>query len=236
MAQQIRKLAATSREETGKGAARRLRRSGRIPAVVYGRGEETQSLSVDAHELERLFSDISIENTVIDLKVGRKKALKTLVREVQAHPFKPIILHVDFYQIHTGESITLDIPIRLVGTSTGVKEGGILDHHLHELHVECLPAAIPEAIEVDITELDLGDSVHVRDLALPEGVETDVDGDRTICSVVTPTVLQVAEELVEPELEEGLEEGVEPELVGEGEEAAETPATEQGGETAEEED
>ncbi|MFW6201924.1 MAG: 50S ribosomal protein L25/general stress protein Ctc [Gemmatimonadota bacterium] len=232
MANDVTTLNATLREGRGKGSARKLRREGRIPAVVYGHGEDTRAISVDEAELDRLFAHISIENTLIELKVDGGAPVRTLVREVQTHPWKQEVLHVDFYQIRAGEKITLDIPIRLIGTAAGAKEGGILQQRMHELEVECLPAAIPESIEVDISELELGDSLHVGDLPLPEGVETDVDPERTVCSVVTPTVLKVEEEeeVEVPEELEGVGGEVEAELVEESPEEEETPpATEEGG-------
>lgn len=205
-------LSARPRSETGKGANRQLRMNGRIPAVVYGHGDETRKLSVDAHELERLFSRIHVENTLITLEVdGAEGPVKALVKEIQTNPVRNQVLHVDFYLIHAGEKLNVQIPIRLVGAAPGVKAGGILQHALDELEVRCLPDAIPERIEVDISGLEIGDSIHVRDLAVPEGVEVEVDEDRTVCSVVPPTV--AAEEAEEPAAEEGESE---PEVIGRG--------------------
>lgn len=232
MADNATKLKATLREERGKGAARRLRRSGRIPAVIYGHGEDTRPLAVDAGELDRLFARISVENTLLDVEIEGEGEVKALVREVQTHPFKPEVLHVDFYQVHAGEQITLDVPIRIVGSSEGVREGGILEQPMHDIEVSCVPGAIPEAIEVDVTELQVGDSIHVRDLTLPEGVETAVDPDRTLCAVVPPSVLALEEEeeAAVPEAEIGVAGEIEPELIGEvPEEGEQPPATEQGG-------
>lgn len=227
-------LKATLREETGKGAMRKLRASGRIPAVVYGHNEETRALSVDAHELEVLFSRISVENTIIRLDIqGEKKKgeVDALVREVQAHPWKARVLHVDFYQVHAGEKVDVDVPIRLTGTAAGVKAGGVMDHVVHDLPIRCLPSEIMESIEVDVSELEIGDSVHVRDLRLPGTIEIEMDADRTICSVVTPAILEVEE----PEDEEALE-GLEPELIGEGEEEGEAAEGEAEGDEGEKEE
>lgn len=211
-------ITATAREERGKGAARRLRRDGRVPAVVYGRGEETRALSVDAHELEVLFSRISVENTVIDLAIaggkGRKpKPVRALVREVQVHPYRRDIMHVDFYQLHAGEKVDVEVPIRLMGTAAGVKMGGVMQHSLHDLSIRCLPESIPESIEVDISALEIGDSIHVSELRIPEGIDVETDLERTVCAVIPPTVAPVEEP--EPEEIEGVagEELEEPELV-----------------------
>ncbi len=209
-------ITATPREGSGKGAARRLRRDGRVPAVVYGHGEDTRSVSLDAHELDLLFQRISVDNTIIELEMeGGKKGqptVRALVREVQIDPLRRHILHVDFYQLHAGEKVDVEVPIHLTGTAAGVKMGGVLQHSLHELAILCLPDAIPEHIEVDISALEVGDSIHVRELAIPEGVEVQIDLDRTVCAVIPPTVAPVEEEPEEEEIE-GVGGEVEPELV-----------------------
>jgi len=186
-------LRATPREGTGKGSNRKLRATGRVPGVVYGHNEATRAVSLDAHELEVLFSKISVENTVIKLSIeGEKGEVQALVREVQTNPVKGSVLHVDFLQLHAGEKVDVEVPVHLVGTAAGVKAGGVMDHQIHELPVRCLPAQIPESIEVDVSALELGDSIHVGDLKIPEGVEVDMDADRTVCSIVAPAVLEVA--------------------------------------------
>lgn len=186
-------LTAQPRDERKKGGARKLRTTGRIPAVVYGHGEQTRALSVDAHELERLFSSIHVENTIINLKIeGEKADVRALVREVQEHPLKRNVLHVDFYQIHAGEQITVEVPIVLTGTPAGVRAGGILQHTMNEIEIRVSADAIPEEIRLDVSHLDVGDSIHVSDLQLPEGVEVLVDADRSVCSVTAPTVTHAA--------------------------------------------
>lgn len=218
-------LKATLRDEQGKSAARRMRREGRIPAVIYGHGEETRSLVLDAHEFEMLVKRYSLDTTLIELSIegGKKKGgkVKALVSEVQKHPYKPLVLHVDFQQIHAGERVTVEVPIRLIGTAEGVRDGGVLQHVLHELEMECAVEIIPEAIEVDVSGLQVGDSVHVGELTLPEGVDVLVEAGRTVCLVAAPTVLEVTEEAeaeaaaAEPELVGG--EGEEPEAGESGE-------------------
>lgn len=205
-------LTVRPRESTGKGNARKLRALGRVPAVIYGHGEATRMLSIDAHELGLLFSRIRVENTVIDVKMeGERKPVRALVREVQKHVYRDDVLHVDFYQIHAGEVLTVEVPIRLTGASPGVKAGGILQHALNELEVRCLPDHIPDTIEVDISALEVGDSIHVGDISAPEGVEVLVDPERTVCSVMAPIVTPV-EAVEEVEVEE---EG-EPEVITKG--------------------
>ncbi|MGK7312536.1 MAG: 50S ribosomal protein L25/general stress protein Ctc [Candidatus Longimicrobiales bacterium M2_2A_002] len=211
-------LKAELRETTGKGAARRMRREGKIPAVVYGRGEETRPLTVDAHDFGVLVKEHSLDTTLVDLEIdGDKEAVQTLVVEVQAHPYKPEVLHVDFQQIHAGEKVTVEVPINLSGTPEGVREGGVLQQVMHVVELECAVEAIPEDFEIDVSGLLIGDSVHISDLVVPEGVEFHVDPKRTICTVAAPTILELPEEeeeVEEPELigEEGeeLEEGEEP--------------------------
>jgi large subunit ribosomal protein L25 len=218
-------LKASLRDETGKGVARRLRREGKIPAVVYGRGEETRALTLDAHDFEMLVKEHALDTTLVDLEIageGRKKSstVQTLVVEVQAHPFRPEILHVDFQHIHAGERVRVEVPIRLQGTPEGVREGGVLQHIMHVIELECAVESIPESFDVDVTALDIGDSIHVSELEVPEGVDLLPDPERTICTVAAPTILELPEE--EEEVEE-------PELVGdEGEELeeGEAPAAE----------
>lgn len=182
------KLSATKRTGGGKGDARKARAAGLVPAVVYGRGEETRAIMVDAHELERLFSRVHYENTLIELDIEGEGQVRVLVREVQSHAFRNEVLHVDFYQIHANEKITVDVPIRLHGNPPGVKAGGILQHVLTNLELSCLPGEIPEQIDLDVSELEIGSSVHVRELPLPKGVESQVDGERVVVTLSPPMV------------------------------------------------
>lgn len=203
-------LKAQPRREQGKSATRKMRAAGRIPAVVYGHGDETRMLSVDAHELELLFKRVHYENTIIEVDIeGEGGPVKTLVREVQAHPVRMEVLHVDFQQVHAGEAITVGVPVRLLGTAQGVRAGGVLMHTITDLSVRCMPDAIPEFIDVDIEALQIGESVHVRDVKLPQGVEAQIDGDLSICSIAPPTV--GTGEAAEAEPASG-----EPEVIGRG--------------------
>ena len=179
-------LTATVREDSGKGVARSLRSAGRIPAVIYGHGREPQPLSLDTRELEKLLSHISAENTVIDLTVGANSA-RTIIREIQRHPFKRQILHVDFQELVAGEKIIVRIPVILMGVPDGVRmDGGILDQTMRELEVEVDPANIPNHIEVDVTKMTIGSSLHVSDLTLPEGLEIVGDEDASVAVVSAP--------------------------------------------------
>ncbi len=191
-------LTAKGRQGQGKGDNRKLRQTGYIPAVIYGHGEQTRSVAVNAHELELLFARVHVENTVIDLNVeGEKKPIRALVREVQTHPARGSIVHVDFYQVHAGETVHIQIPLNFMGTPVGVRNGGILQHTMDELDVEVSADNIPSSIDVDVSELDIGDSVHVSDLKIPEGIKVLDTDDRSVCSV-SPPQAGIAEAVVAP--------------------------------------
>lgn len=219
-------IQAEKRTATGKGAARQLRQAGRVPAVIYGHGREAEPLTLGAHALKQALHGIAAESTIIDLEIDGTP-VKTLIREIQRHPFKPQIMHVDFYEIHAGEKITLSVPIRLVGVAEGVKnQGGTLDQVMREVEIEVLPSDIPDRVDLDVTALEIGDSLHVSDLTIPNA-EILEEPDATVCSVVAPRVEE------EPEVEE--EEAAEPELIRkEREEEGEEGAAEEEDEEAEE--
>ena len=219
-------LAAVKRGETGKGAARSIRRAGRIPAVVYGRDLDAMSLTVDSHEALKLFQSISTDNTIISLAIEGEEEMDILVREIQSHPFRTELIHIDFYQIQRGVALEVDIPVVLIGTAEGVRTGdGIMDQTIHEIRVRCIPSLIPTSFEVEVTQLEVGDSLHVSDITIGEDIELITDVEQTICSVALPKVVEVEEP--EEELEEELEEGAE--LV-EGEEAPQADGDESGSE------
>ena len=202
-------LAASRRHETGKGAARRLRAAGQVPAVLYGKDQEPVSLTLDAQEALSLFHSISVENTIVNVRIDDdKEELETLVREIQMHAYRPDIVHVDFYCIERGVALEVEIPANYNGTPQGVRDGGVLEVILHEFRVKCLPSKIPESIEIEISHLEIGDSVHASDVSMEEGVELLTDPSQTVCLVSAP---RAEEEPEEEELEEGLEgeEGVE---------------------------
>ena len=202
-------LKAEKREGAGKGVARKLRSAGQIPAIVYGDGQDPLPLQLDAHDTSVLFHRISVDNTIVSLDIAGEGGIDTLVREVQVHPYKPIIMHVDFLRLRKGVAVDVDVPIHLDGVPEGVRlGGGILEQVIHTLSVRCIPSKIPEAITVDVTALDVGDSFHVSDLEDIEGVEYMADPVQTICAVALPK----AEAEVEGEELEGeaLEEGAAP--------------------------
>jgi large subunit ribosomal protein L25 len=192
------------REGTGKGVARKLRAAGKLPGVVYGGDGETLPVTLDAHDTTTLFHSISVENTIVNLELeGEAGPVPSLVREIQTHPYRPDILHVDFLRVQTGVEVELEVPVRLEGTAVGVKDhGGVLEQTIHMLPIRCVPAAIPDRIVYDVSELDINESLHVGELDVPEEVTVLLDPERTVCSVQPPSVAEVeVEEEVEEEVE-----------------------------------
>ena len=192
------------RESRGKGAARKLRAAGRVPGVYYGSGD-SRSISFDPSALEHVISSSSAGmNTLIGL-VGATEieGSQVLVKDLQRDPVLGNLLHADLYAVDLSKKVTVSVPLRLLGTPMGVQLGnGILDHALREIELECLPTSIPEEIEIDVSELDLGHSLHVRDLSLPADVLLLSDADLSVVSVVAP---KVEEEPIVEELEEDAE-------------------------------
>ncbi len=202
-------LIAHPRAETGKGAARKLRAAKQVPGVVYGHKREPQSLALDARDLQKMLDRVSADTTVFELRIDGGTA-RTLIRDIQRHPFKREILHIDFQELVAGELVTVDIPLVLVGTPMGVRlSGGMLDQVLRTISVEVDPGNIPNHIDVDVTNLDLHESIHVRDLKLPVGVEVLENEGETICVVAPPR----AEVEVAPAAAEGEEAAAEPEVI-----------------------
>ncbi|HET9726801.1 MAG TPA: 50S ribosomal protein L25 [Gemmatimonadales bacterium] len=207
MAQQA-NLTVSSRTTTGKGAARTLRREGKVPAVIYGHGREAESVSVETAALKKMLVGISAATTIVDVTVDDRAPVKALIREIQRDSLRPAeIIHLDLYEVRHDEEITLQVPIRLTGIPDGVRNfGGVLDHVLRELEIEVLPADIPEHVDLDVTALTIGHSLFVRDLQVPKAKVLN-DPDTPICTVVAPRaeeapVVAAAEEPVvaEPEL------------------------------------
>src|SRR6266581_2629748 len=214
---QVVSLSANLRTATGKGAARQARFRGEVPAVIYGHGRETQSLSVGAKALEKALTGVEPESTIIELAVDGKKT-RALIREIQRHPVRPDIIHVDFYEIHAEEKVKLKVPMRLVGSPDGVRNaGGVLDQVTREVEIEVLPENIPDRVELDVTALKIGDSLHVRDLNIANA-RILTEAALTIATVVPPRAEEVAAptpeaaaEVAEPELIRKVREGEEEE-------------------------
>jgi len=196
-----RKLKADQREETGKGAARKIRASGRVPAVVYGHGVDALHVTVDAKELFHLLHTDAGMNVLVDMRVNSDNFL-AMPREIQRDHIRGQFLHVDFLRIKRDEKISVEVPIHVVGESHGVKEGGVVEHHLWTLHLECFPQDVPTGIEADISALGINESLKVTDLQIPDNLTLLTSPDEAVVSVVPPQVLRVEEEL---EAEEGAE-------------------------------
>jgi len=228
------KLETERREDSGKGVARKLRAAGRVPAVFYGHDQEATRLSVDAREMVHVLRSSGGSNVLLDLMVDGKAHL-AMPREIQRDHIHNKLIHIDFLAVSRTETITVDVPVIEFGDAAGVKEGGVVEHHLRDLRVECLPQDVPEQLDVDISELNIGDMIHVRDVVVPAGVTVLTNPDDAVLSVITPAALRTEAELLLPG-EEAPEvvtpEGVEGEAApAEGEEGAPAPAAEEGGES-----
>jgi large subunit ribosomal protein L25 len=210
-------LAVEGRKQHNKGENHRLRRAGKIPAIVYGL-KEPLAIAVDEREFNQKFKVIS-ENVIITLSLG-KEHHDVLVKDYQEDLIKQKILHLDFYEIDQNRILRTHVPVHLTGAAEGVKEGGILEHLLHEVEVECLPANLPERIELDVTALAIHDAIHIRDLPARDGVRFLNSPDYVICHVVAKAAVEI-EEAPKEEVEAVAVEGAEPA------ETAETEKTEE---------
>jgi len=189
------KLVAEPREGTGKGVARKLRAAGRVPAVLYGHGMDSTALSVDARDLYHVLHTGAGTNVLVDLVVDGSDHL-IIPRDVQRDHIRGRFIHVDFLAVRRDEKLQLSIPVRIVGESVGVKAGGVVEHHLWELEVESLPGDVPEAIDADISNLEIGMSLRVSDLVAPKGATILTDPEESVVAVQQP---QMAVELEEEE-------------------------------------
>ena len=189
MAKQV-KLKVEPRTATGRSAARRLKARGIVPAVVYGGKEKSQPLQVSARDINAMLSHASGENILVELEIaGHKETRTALLQEVQHSPVGGAVLHVDFHAISMDEKIQADVPLEGLGVATGVKNfGGLLEQNLRALAIECLPRDLPDKITVDVSALNIGDSIHVRDIKLPSGVIAKVQPDLTAFSVMAPVI------------------------------------------------
>lgn len=214
------KLKTEPRSGDGKGEARKLRAAGRVPGVLYGHGMQPVHFAVDAKELHHLLHTPAGMNVLFDLVVEGDEHL-VLPRDVQRNHIKGQYVHVDFLVVRRDETVTLDVPVNVIGSSVGVRAGGVVEHTLWNVQVECLATEVPDAIEADITELEVGQSLHVSDLVPPKGVTILNNPEDLVVAVVVPQARVVEEIPVEGE--EVAEAGVE------GEAPAEA-AAEEGGE------
>ena len=209
------KLGVQRRKETGKGAARKLRAEGQIPGVFYGSGTESIPLALDPVALKKLITSSPARSFLLTLKLAGKTHT-VILKDFQVHPASRALLHADFMRIEADKAITMEVPLEFVGESEGVALGGILEIQLRYIELSGLPGTLPEVINVDVSALNIGDSLKVAELSLPEGAGLEMEPETTICSVTAPVA---EEEVVAPE--EELEEGEEAEAAEEGEEAEE---------------
>jgi large subunit ribosomal protein L25 len=193
MAKQV-KLAAERRDAIGRAAVRKLKARGAVPAVVYGGKDKPEPLQVSRRDISLILSHASGENILVELEIdGEKTSRMAMVQEVQHSPVGGDILHVDFHAVSMDEKVEADVPLEPTGIANGVKNfGGLLEQSLRMLAVECLPRDLPDVITVDVSELNIGDSIHVRDIKLPDGVTAKVQADLTVFSVLAPVVEEEA--------------------------------------------
>ncbi len=175
-------IEARTRTMTGKGAAKRLRRDGRIPAVMYDNTGKAVLLDLDANDFAKLYGTIT-ESTLIDVKIDGTKDAIAFVKDAQYNIISDTVTHVDFYEIEAGTKIRTKIPVRLTGSPEGIRLGGILEAGTEELDVECLPKDLPPRVVVDVTDLQLNHSFHVKDVVVPEGVKVLSDPQLTIATL-----------------------------------------------------
>lgn len=203
------KLAAQVREKTGKGVARKLRQSGLVPAVIYGKGKDPQALVVDPQEVKNYLAG----NVIFDLDIEGLGTMPAMIKDIQKDVISGDLKHVDFLHISMDEKVTVSVPVVLVGDAPGVQEGGVIQQLLWELEVECLPLEIPESFEVDVSKLGVGESLSVSNLQVPEGITILTSEEETIVTIAVPTTAA--------ENEESEGEITEPEVIGEDKEETE---------------
>ena len=220
-------LAAHVRENKGKGAARKLRKNNQLPAIFYGPATESIMLTVDYPELARITKQGKGENIILDLQIASdqgQETRKVMLKDLMVDPVNGAYLHADFYEISMDKEITVDIPVILVNTPIGVTEGGFLQHIRRNITVSCLPDSLIDSLDIDVSELDIGDTVHIRDIEFPEGIRCTEEGHLTVAVLSAPGG-GIEEEEEEPE--EGIEEET---AVSEDETAEESKEEKKGGE------
>lgn len=188
MAKQV-KLSAQRRTAVGRSAVRKLKAIGSVPAVIYGGKNQPEPLQVSRREINAVLAHASGENILVELEIAGDTNRLAMVQEVQHSPLGGDVLHVDFHAVSMDEMIEADIPLEAIGTANGVKNfGGLLEQNLRTLSIECLPRDLPDIIRVDVSALNIGDAIHVREIPLPAGVTTRISADLTAFSVMEPTV------------------------------------------------
>jgi len=212
---QERELWVEPRKELGKGPARRIRRQGKIPAIIYGPGREPAPVVVDPKQVIKILHTPTGKNTILTLKSSEPEleGRKVLIRDYQIDPITDELIHIDLMEVKEDRPVRVLVPIQLVGKPVGAEKGGTLEEHIRQLEIVCLPSQIPEVIKIDVSELDLGDSIHIRDLKL-EGIKVLTEGHLAVATMLAPA---------RAEAEEGEEAEAEGEV--EGEQPPKTPET-----------
>ena len=210
---------ANIRESVGNGPARAMRRQGNVPAVLYGPGKEPVALTISAYEFEQALKGGKALQTMFSLTIqgGKTPNRSAMVKEVQTHPMSRELMHVDFYEIAMDRKIWVNVPVVTTGKAPGVEAGGMLQFVRRELEVQCLPLEVPEAIEIDISALEIGDSIHVDAVVLPANIEVPTDVNFTVLTILSPKAEEEAEEVegeVEGEIEAEASEGEETDQEG----------------------
>lgn len=223
---EIEKLKVSTRESTGKGAARKLRVTGMVPGIIYGHDTEPLMIKTNSHDLRMIMKGLETTNPFFNI-VGEDEGGKrvegdiVILKELQVHPLTHEYLHIDLHKIDMKKELTVEVPIHFVGKAQGVTMGGILQEIRRQLEISALPAEIPEYIEINVSEMNIGDSLHLGDIQLPKGCSTDTSVNYTIVTVIAPKLYE--EEIEEETVEEALE-GEEAAAETEGEETAEDKA------------
>ena len=205
-------LAATVRETTGKEAAKKMRKEKNIPGIFYGPDSKPVMLSFKDGDLRKILKSAASENIIMGLELKSDKGTETkvvMLKELQADPLKDSYIHADFYEISMDKELTLNVPVILVNTPVGVTNGGILQHVRRELTISCLPDKVIESIEVDVSGLDIGESIHIENIIFPEGITSSQEGHLTVAVVNAPTVSEAGEGEDEEAEEEAAEEAAE---------------------------
>jgi large subunit ribosomal protein L25 len=203
-------IIAEPREDMGKGASRRLRREGKVPGVVYGANKDAASIMVQQNEMFHHLENEAFYSHILTLQVGKAKE-KVVLKDLQRHPYKPLVLHLDLLRVDENETLTMRVPLHFINEDTciGVKQdGGVVSHVMTDLEIICLPKDLPEYIEVDVAEVNVGEGIHLSDLKLPEGTEIAAllhggDAAQIVATVHIPKVIvEVEDEIVDEAGEE----------------------------------
>lgn len=189
-------LKAIKREKTGKETAKKLRKQGFIPAILYGPGEEPIPVAVKFSDFEKIINKYKGETLLFNIQIENSENLtkQAVLKDYQTHPVTDKIIHLDFLIIREDETVTIDVPLEFVGKPIGIPKGGFLEIHMHEISIECLPKDIPDKIEVDISNLDIGDVLHVKDIKVPENIKIAEDPEETVVTIVAEAIEATGEE------------------------------------------